>query len=165
MFTYIIGNTTHFFQDITQQLPPVFIVAIVGVIIQVVKVLIDSLSQKHFTLEQVFSSGGFPSFHSGVASSVTMIALLNDGMYSITFAIAVTFSLLFAYDAMNIRFQTGMHAEYLNDLRKDLQDNFLMKNKRKSKLKERLGHTPVEVLGGIIFGISLTFILYYILYV
>jgi acid phosphatase family membrane protein YuiD len=37
--------------------------------------------------------------------------------------------------------------------------------KRKSKLKERLGHTPIEVLGGIIFGISLTFVLYYILYV
>ncbi|MDR0369650.1 MAG: divergent PAP2 family protein [Candidatus Peribacteria bacterium] len=165
MRTYIIENTTLFFQDITQQMPPIFIVALVGIIIQITKVIIDSLSQKHFTLEQVFSSGGFPSFHSGVASSVTMIALLSDGIYSITFAIAMTFSLLFAYDAMNIRFQTGMHAEYLNDLRKDLQDNFLMKNRKKNKLKERLGHTPVEVLGGIIFGVSLTFILYYILYV
>lgn len=137
----------------------------VGIIIQLTKVIIDSLSQKHFSLGQVFSSGGFPSFHSGVASSVTMITLLNDGIYSLTFAIAVTFSLLFAYDAMNVRYQTGMHAEYLNDLRKDLQDNLLMKNRKKSKLKERLGHTPVEVLGGIVFGVSLTFILYYILYV
>jgi acid phosphatase family membrane protein YuiD len=40
-----------------------------------------------------------------------------------------------------------------------------MKEKRKTKLKERLGHTPVEVLGGIVFWISLTFVLYYILYV
>ena len=127
------------------------------------KVVIDSVVQKHFSLEEVFSSGGFPSFHSGIASSVTMIALLHDGIFSITFAVAVTFSLLFAYDAMNVRYQTGKHAEYLNDLRKDLKDNLLMK--RKTKLKERLGHTPVEVLGGILFGVILTFVLYYILYV
>jgi acid phosphatase family membrane protein YuiD len=107
-------------------MPPIFIVAIVGAIIQITKVIIDSLTQKQFSLEEVFSSGGFPSFHSGIASSVTMIALLHDGMYSVTFAIAVTFSLLFAYDAMNIRFQTGKHAEYLNALRKDLQNNLLM---------------------------------------
>ena len=66
---------------------------------------------------------------------------------------------------MNVRYQTGMHAAYLNDLRRDLQDNLLMKNRKKSKLKERLGHTPIEVLGGIVFGICFTFILYYMLYV
>lgn len=165
MREYIAQHTISFFNDASSQLPPIFIVAIVGAIIQLTKVIIDSVVQKQFTLQEVFSSGGFPSFHSGIASSVTMIALLHDGIYSITFAIAVTFSLLFAYDAMNIRFQTGKHAEYLNDLRKDLQDNLLMKEKRKTKLKERLGHTPVEVLGGIVFWISLTFVLYYILYV
>jgi acid phosphatase family membrane protein YuiD len=138
MRIYIIDHFTSFFQDITHQMPPVFIVALVGAIIQITKVIIDSVVQKHFTLEEVFSSGGFPSFHSGIASSVTMIALLHDGIYSVTFAIAVTFSLLFAYDAMNIRFQTGKHAEYLNDLRRDLKDNLTMKEKRKSKLRERL---------------------------
>ncbi|MDR3168784.1 MAG: divergent PAP2 family protein [Candidatus Peribacteria bacterium] len=165
MWEYLVRNTISFFQDITQLLPPICIVAIVGVIIQLTKVIIDSVVQKHFSLEEVFSSGGFPSFHSGIASSVTMIALLHDGIYSTTFAIAVTFSLLFAYDAMNLRFQTGKHAKYLNDLRKDLQENLMMKEKRKTKLKERLGHTPMEVLGGIVFGITLTFVLYYILYV
>jgi acid phosphatase family membrane protein YuiD len=165
MWEYIVQNTISFFQDITQLLPPICIVAIVGIIIQLTKVVIDSVVQKHFSLEEVFSSGGFPSFHSGIASSVTMIALLHDGIYSTTFAIAVTFSLLFAYDAMNLRFQTGKHAKYLNDLRKDLQENLMMKEKRKTKLKERLGHTPMEVLGGIVFGTTLTFVLYYILYV
>ena len=145
-------------------MPPIFIVAIVGAIIQITKVVIDSIVQKHFSLDEIFTSGGFPSFHSGIVSSVTLIALLSDGMYSVTFAIAASFSLLFAYDAMNLRFQTGMHAEYLNDLRKDLQDNLLMKN-RKKKLKENIGHTPIEVAGGILFGIVLTFVLYYILYV
>ncbi|MDR0630864.1 MAG: divergent PAP2 family protein [Holosporales bacterium] len=165
MWEYIVQHTISFFYDTTHQLPLIAIVAIVGIIIQLTKVVIDSVVQKHFSLEEVFSSGGFPSFHTGIASSVTMVALLHDGIHSVTFAIAVTFSLLFAYDAMNLRFQTGKHAKYLNDLRKDLQENLLMKEKRKTKLKERLGHTPIEVLGGIIFGIALTFVLYYILYV
>jgi acid phosphatase family membrane protein YuiD len=47
--------------------------------------------------------------------------------------------MLFAYDAMNVRYQTGKHAEYLNAIRKDLQENFLMiQPQKKSKLKERL---------------------------
>jgi acid phosphatase family membrane protein YuiD len=138
---------------------------IVGTIIQLTKITIDSIIQKQLSLDLIFSSGGFPSFHTGIASSVTTITLLNDGISSISFAIAATFSLLFAYDAMNIRFQTGKHAEYLNDLRKDLQENLSMRDKRKAKLKENLGHTPFEVLGGILFGVILTFVLYYIIYV
>jgi acid phosphatase family membrane protein YuiD len=127
-------------------MPPIFIVVIVGVIIQATKVVIDSVVQRQFSLDEIFSSGGFPSFHSGIASSATLIALLSDGMYSVSFAIAATFSLLFAYDAMNLRFQTGKHAEYLNALRKDLQNNLLMKDRKRTKLKENLGHTPMEVL-------------------
>lgn len=103
-----------------------------------------------------------------------MITLLHDGMGSVSFAIAVTFSLLFAYDAMNVRFQTGKHAEYLNLLRKDFHKT-LTTNKmetprgisayKKVKLRERLGHTPFEVFGGILFGIVLTFVFYYLFYV
>lgn len=165
MLQYLIQHTIDFFQEIKNTLPPIFIVAIVGGIIQLTKVVIDSVSQKHFSLDQVFSSGGFPSFHTGVASSVTILALLHDGIFSTTFAIAATFSLLFAYDAMNVRFQTGKHAEYLNDIRKELKETFSMKWGKKTKLNERLGHTPIEVLGGLLFGMLLTFVLYYIVYV
>ena len=95
------------------------------------------------------------------------MALLADGIWSTTFAIALTFSMLFAYDAMNVRYQTWKHAEYLNAIRKDLQENFLMTQpqQKKSKLKERLWHTPIEVMWGFIFWVVLTFVLYYIRYV
>ena len=144
MREYFIHHVSLFFQELPYQLPPIVIVAMVGVIIQITKITIDSVVQKRFSLDEIFSSGGFPSFHSGIVSSVTLVALLADGVYSVTFAIAASFSLLFAYDAMNLRFQTGMHAEYLNDLKKDLQDNLLMKKSR-PKLKENIGHTPMEV--------------------
>ena len=75
--------------------------------------------------------------------------------------------MLFAYDAMNVRYQTWKHAEYLNAIRKDLQENFLMTQpqQKKSKLKERLWHTPIEVMWGFIFWVVLTFVFYYIRYV
>jgi acid phosphatase family membrane protein YuiD len=98
---------------------------------------------------------------------VTVLALLADWIRSVSFAIALTFSMLFAYDAMNVRYQTWKHAEYLNAIRRDLQENFLMAQQpqKKSKLKERLWHTPLEVMWGFLFWVILTFVFYYIRYV
>ncbi|MBQ7074408.1 divergent PAP2 family protein [bacterium] len=81
-----------------------------------------------------------------MASSLTTIVLLSEGVYSVNFAIAFTFSLIVAYDAMNVRYQSGEHARYLNELRRNLQNVLEMKETKKPTLKERLGHTPFEVL-------------------
>jgi uncharacterized protein len=100
---------------------PIFIVLLVGVIIQFTKVIIDIIRYKRFYIGHIFSSGGFPSFHSGLASSVTMLVWLTDGFSSTAFAVAFAFSILFAYDAMNLRYEAGQHAHYINDLRFELQ--------------------------------------------
>ena len=155
----------NFIDYFPEKIPPIFIVLLVGVIIQFVKIIIDSIVEKRICLNHIFISGGFPSFHTWVASSVTVLALLADWIWSVSFAIALTFSMLFAYDAMNLRYQTWKHAEYLNAIRRDLQENFLMSEQRKSKLKERLWHTPMEVMWGFIFWVVLTFVFYYIWYV
>ncbi|HMS91512.1 MAG TPA: divergent PAP2 family protein [Candidatus Absconditabacterales bacterium] len=142
---------------------PIFIVIIVGCIIQIVKVIIDLLRYKRFYIGHIFASGGFPSFHSGLASSVTMLVRLEYGFASTFFALAFAFSVLFAYDAMNLRYETGQHAHYINDLRLELQT--ILQKKEKGILKERIGHTPFEVAGGIAFGSILTYILYYIYFI
>lgn len=165
MLNYIAESWTSFISTFPHQMPPIFIVLLVGVIIQFIKIIIDSIVEKRICFDHIFISGGFPSFHTWVATSVTILALLIDGIRSITFAIALTFSMLFAYDAMNVRYQTWKHAEYLNAIRRDLQENFLMSQPKKSKLKERLWHTPREVMWGFIFWVILTFVLYYIRYV
>jgi acid phosphatase family membrane protein YuiD len=165
MRDYIVQSRNSFFEIFPDRIPPIFIVLLVGVIIQFVKIVIDSIVEKRICLNHIFISWGFPSFHTWVASSVTVLALLADWVRSTTFAIALTFSMLFAYDAMNVRYQTWKHAEYLNAIRRDLQENFLMTEQRKSKLKERLWHTPLEVIGWFIFGVVLTFVFYYIRYV
>ena len=165
MWDYIVQSRNNFVQIFPEKIPPIFIVLLVGIIIQFVKIIIDSIREKRICLDHIFISWGFPSFHTWVVSSVTVLALLTDWIRSITFAIALTFSMLFAYDAMNVRYQTGKHAEYLNAIRRDLQENFLMTEQRKSKLKERLWHTPLEVLWGFLFWVILTFVFYYIRYV
>ncbi len=92
-----------------------------------------------------------------------MLVRLQYGFDSVFFAVAFAFSVLFAYDAMNLRYETGQHAQYINDLRSELQTILL--KKEKETLKERIGHTPLEVAGWIIFGTILTYIFYYIYYI
>lgn len=166
MRDYIVLLWHNFIDYFPEKIPPIFLVLLVWVIIQFIKIVIDSFVEKRFCLDHIFISWGFPSFHTWVASSVTVLALLADGIRSTSFAIALTFSMLFAYDAMNVRYQTWKHAEYLNAIRKDLQENFLMiQPQKKSKLKERLWHTPIEVMWGFVFWVILTFVFYYVRYV
>ena len=165
MRDYIVQLRDSFFGTFPDRIPPIFIVILVWVIIQFIKIIIDSIVEKRICFDHIFISWWFPSFHTWVASSVTVFALLADWIGSVTFAIALTFSMLFAYDAMNVRYQTWKHAEYLNAIRRDLQENFLMTEQRKSKLKERLWHTPIEVMWWFVFWVVLTFVFYYIRYV
>lgn len=142
---------------------PIFLVIIVGCIIQFTKVIIDIIRYKRIYTGHIFASGGFPSFHSGLASSVTMLVWLQYGFDSVFFAVAFAFSVLFAYDAMNLRYETWQHAHYINDLRTELES--ILQKKQKSPLKERIGHTPLEVAGWIVFWSVLTYIFYYMFFI
>jgi len=161
MIAYVVQAFQDFFHA-GFHMYPIYIVILVGAIIQIAKVIIDIFRYKRFYIGHIFSSGGFPSFHSGLASSVTMIVRLHEWFGSVAFALAFAFSILFAYDAMNLRFEAGQHAHYINDLRFELQG---VLQKKEWPLKERIWHTPREVAGGIIVGSILTYMLYYWFYI
>lgn len=74
----------------------------------------------------------------------------------------MTFAWLLRYDAINVRYEAGIHAKYINEIRLELRD-LLSINTNIRHLKERLGHTLSEVIGGIVFGIVWTMILLTIL--
>ncbi len=74
---------------------------------------------------------------------------LKHGFNSDIFALAAIVSSIVMYDAMGIRRAAGEHAKILN-LIVSKDNTFKLDNK---KLKELLGHTPFEVLGGLILGI------------
>ncbi len=143
---------------------PLFIVPlIVAVIIQSIKIIVDFFAEggKRIKIEYLRRAGWFPSVHSGISSSLTTLLWLTYGVESPYFAIALSFSLLFRYDAMNVRYEAGKHAQYINEIKEELK-SFSFIDYKLNDLKERLGHTFVEVIGGIFVGSALTRIIYYV---
>jgi len=124
------------------------------VVAQIIKTIIETISTKRFSLERLFNgAGGMPSTHTTAVISLTTLMYIDYGLNSELFAICLIFSLIVMYDAMGIRYETGKQAEIINLLAKKakLKESFVL-------LKEKIGHKPIEVLGGIITGIVLTVI-------
>lgn len=143
---------------------PLFVLPIiVAIIIQSIKIIVDFFAEggKRIKIEYLRRAGWFPSVHSGISSSITTLMGLNYGVESAYFAIALCFSVLFWYDAMNVRYEAGKHAQYINEIKEELK-SFSFIDYKLNDLKERLWHTFVEVIGGIFVGSGLTWIIYYI---
>lgn len=124
------------------------------VVAQIIKTIIETISTKRFSLERLFNgAGGMPSTHTTAVISLTTLMYIDYGLNSELFAICLVFSLIVMYDAMGIRYETGKQAEIINILAKKakLKESFVL-------LKEKIGHKPIEVLGGIITGIVLAVI-------
>ena len=164
MFEFICQSISQYFSDGIKW-NPIFILIVVWLTIQILKVIIDSIKIKEFSFTSIFAAWGFPSFHSGLATSVTTMVRLSEWFNSILFAVCFAFSLLVAYDAMNIRFESGKQAKCINEIRSSLSAALLWGLNRDERLplKERLWHTPIEVAWWIIISFTLTFVLYYYL--
>jgi len=94
-----------------------------------------------FHLQAMLSTGGMPSGHSAlVASMATGIGIKYGPLHDL-FALALIFAAIVIYDAMNIRYQSGLHAHALNKI------------KGEKKLNESLGHLPSETLVGSMIGV------------
>lgn len=164
MITYVVESIRSYISN-GIHINPFFLVFFVAFFVQWLKVIIDLFKYRKFRFHHFFSSWGFPSFHTWLSSCVTMLVLLEYGFDSVLFVVVVAFSLLFAYDAMNLRFQTWQHAHVINKLRVELQWLFLKETTVNAKLKERIGHTPLEVLWWFVIWSLLTYVLYYLLYI
>lgn len=133
---------------------------------QVIKVVIASIKDKKLRLDRFIQTGGMPSSHSAMAMALATSVALQEGIKSVYFAVCVAFALVVLYDAGGIRRYAGMQAQMINQIKqkvelKEMGDN---ENGDDKLLKELIGHTPMEVLGGSIIGIALA-ILYSFYYV
>lgn len=132
----------------------IIIPIIVVIITQVAKTIIETIKYKKFDIKRLFNgSGGMPSSHSSLVVSLLTLIALNYGFDSIYFAITLIFSMIVLYDAMGIRYETGKQAEVINMITQKIDIKNIV------ALKEKVGHKPIEVLGGIITGIALAIIL------
>jgi acid phosphatase family membrane protein YuiD len=103
-----------------------------------------------FSVKAFVDSGGMPSSHSSLCSSVTTAVALQQGLGSPLFAMCVCFSVIVMYDAMGVRRHAGLQAEVLNAVVEDLLEGHPVSER---KLKEVLGHTPRQVLCGAALGV------------
>jgi len=118
-------------------------------IAQALKVILVSARQRRHNLRVLAETGGMPSSHSALVTGLTFgIGRLN-GFNSAPFAIALIFSFVVMYDAAGVRRAAGRQAAVLNRLVEDL---VAMRGIREDRLRELLGHTPVEVLVGAVLG-------------
>ncbi|KAI7837733.1 hypothetical protein COHA_008455 [Chlorella ohadii] len=97
-----------------------------------------------------FDSGGMPSSHSSLCSSVTTAIAMQQGLGSPLFSVAVCFSVIVMYDAMGIRRHAGLQAQILNVVAEEVLEGHPLSER---KLKEVLGHTPRQVYAGLVLGI------------
>ena len=106
--------------------------------------------QKKIQISRIFTSGGMPSSHSSFVTSLSTLVGMEYGFNSTEFAVVAVFSLIIMYDASGVRRAVGKQAVILNQIVDDLQHK---KHIEQKKLKELVGHTPVEVFFGAILGI------------
>jgi len=126
---------------------------LVVIITQLIKTFIESIKYKKIDINRLLNgTGGMPSSHSSLVTSLNTLIALNYGFDSIYFAISFIFGIIVLYDAMGIRYEAGKQAEAINLITKKINI------KNIAALKEKVGHKPIEFLVGIITGIFFTLI-------
>ncbi len=139
---------------------------------QVIKAILYTILNKEFRLERLFGDGGMPSGHSATVSAMAMMALLHYGVGSFEFAISTMLAIIVMHDAMGVRLETGRQAEVINELttlfeeiandfnNEDTWEKKFQKVFSEEKLKEYVGHTPIQVIAGCLLGLIIGWLLH-----
>ncbi|HHZ13023.1 MAG: divergent PAP2 family protein [Caldicoprobacterales bacterium] len=116
---------------------------------QLLKVILTFIFNRKFDIRRFIGAGGMPSSHSALVVSLATSVGRFEGYDSPMFALALTFSLIVMYDAAGVRRAAGKQAAVLNEI---LEQIHTSRSVSEEKLKELLGHTPIEVIAGAVLG-------------
>lgn len=119
-------------------------------IAQMLKVVTTFVVERRWDLRMLVGSGGMPSSHAALCVALTTSVALCHGVSDSLFPVCLGFSLIVMYDAAGVRRHAGMQAEVLNLIVEDLFKGHPISEK---KLKELLGHTPLQVFAGACLGV------------
>ncbi len=138
---------------------PFFITGLTAwAVAQVLKVIIYAIVNKKFDITRLFGDGGMPSGHSATVTSLAVLAGIVYGAGTFEFAIAALLAIIVCHDAMGVRLETGKQAILINEIIKSF-DVFSSEELPEVKLKEFVGHTPIQVLMGMIIGVANAFVM------
>ncbi|MGG1877265.1 divergent PAP2 family protein [Paenibacillus cisolokensis] len=110
------------------------------------------INRYHFgeNANMYIGNGGFPSNHTTVVTTTAWYIGLKEGFNSAEFGLGVALVMIVIFDATGLRRYVGEHARTINKLSSD----------SKAYLRERIGHTKSEVVGGLVLGILLGSLMY-----
>ena len=129
---------------------------------QAIKIVIYRFKEKRWNLHHFFEAGGMPSAHSAAVTSLTLGIGLSVGWDNPLFTACLVFALIVMYDATGVRRAAGKQAEILNKIVDDIYSTGKI---RIEKLKEILGHDPIEVVGGASLAVIMTLLVYYVYFI
>ena len=127
---------------------------------QALKIIFDYGRTKKVDRALFFGTGGMPSSHSALVMAMATSIGIVEGLYSSMFAVAIMVALVVMYDAAGVRRAAGKHAEIINTLMERLKSTGITPAE---KLKELLGHSPIEVMAGAVWGVFIATVAYGIL--
>ncbi len=123
---------------------------------QVSKTILDLFRQRKLVLSRLVSSGGMPSSHSALVTGLATATGRVVGLGSAPFAIAVVVASIVMYDAAGVRRAVSIQARILNQMIEEAFQGSPMAEKR---LRELIGHTPIQVLVGALLGIGVALLM------
>lgn len=142
----------------------VFMAAVAGwFIAQILKTIIHLILHKEFVTERLIGSGGMPSSHSATVCALSTASCLEFGPGSFEFAISLILAIIVMHDAMGVRLETGIQAKVLNEIIETFEKMGRSELSAQDKLKEFVGHTPLQVLVGAILGIAVAIVFYFLI--
>jgi acid phosphatase family membrane protein YuiD len=125
---------------------------------QGLKIVTNMAKERRFNFRVVVGTGGMPSSHTALVMAVSTTLGLTEGFGSPLFDTALVFSSIVMYDATGVRQAAGKQAAILNKMMDEFSATHTFTEQR---LKELLGHTRLEVLGGALFGVMVAMLLHY----
>jgi uncharacterized protein len=130
----------------------VLLTGLIGwILAQALKIPVDLFQSRHWNWALFLAAGGMPSSHSALVTSTAMAVGLHYGFDNPLFGVATAMAMIVVYDATGIRRQAGMQAQKINILVEELLQGHPISQEH---LREVLGHTPLEALGGVLLGLG-----------
>jgi hypothetical protein len=126
-------------------------------IAQTIKVVIGVIRQKRFDFRWFVGTGGMPSSHAAGASCLATAVGIEYGFDSAYFALAAAFAIVVMFDAQGVRRASGKQAHILNKI---MDDIYWQGKVHEGRLRELIGHTPVEVIVGFLLGVVIACLAY-----
>lgn len=130
---------------------------------QVIKVILNLVINKKLDMTRLFGDGGMPSGHSATVTALATYAALAVGPGSFEFAVCGILAVIVCHDATGVRLETEKQGRLLQELVQAFED-LQVKELPEVKLKRFVGHTPIQVMAGIILGVVNACVMFYFVF-